>query len=179
MGRLQSLFTLGVLCALWSCSSPAPAPTGSSRGAADQCDEHRNNHYDALYRAKYFSSSSAVYERPIPEAVIALRCMSVEADAAPRLKDLAMRGSVAGQLYAAVGLRAVDKAEFEIRIAPLLSNHTKIPILGGDVYMEHEVALFAAAIVDGQLVTDFLPNLKHMLPELSVPPPTLTTDPEP
>ena len=161
-------------CALLVLTACGNAQDRSSEPANDRtatepksCAEHRAQSYAAVYTAKYFSSASAAAStnESTPRAVIALRCLVQEGDALRRLNDLASRGTLPGQLYAMVGLRALDQEEFRRRLPPYLSNSTVIEIEGDDRAARFPASEIASGISPGLIVKAFLPALVHLVPE--------------
>lgn len=139
---------------------------GSLSGAGDACLRYRDSGYDILYTAKTFSRGKVGPEGDItPVEVRALRCMVQESNAVTWLTDLVRAGTIPGQLYALVGLRALDQSEFKRLVRQYTSNRDTVRTHGGDIVMSHPIAVVVTGIESGEYVHDLLPDLRHLVPE--------------
>ena len=119
-------------------TSVSPAP------GAGSCADHRGSGYQALYDARAFAYDY-IGEAAMPVEVHALRCLSAEANAVEYLRDLLTRGSLAGQLYALVGLRALDAAEFARQSRTYEKRTDAVQRTGLDVVTKTPVAVIVGA----------------------------------
>lgn len=150
-----------------SACSGAKGDDGKQSATDSDCVRYRDSGYEALYTAKAFSSESIGPDaEAIPMEVRSLRCMSQEPDAVEWLRELVRRGTMPGQLYALVGMRALDQAEFKRIIHQYKSNNERVRMAGGDIAISHPVAMLATGIEQGIYVKEFLPMLRHLVPEL-------------
>lgn len=131
----------------------APTPRRECPGLTDEG-------YQPLYTARVFAQTNLGPGGDItPADVMALRCMTQEADAVELLRDLQRRGSLAGQMYALVGMRALDQAELERVLPKYATNEGTVLVAAGDIAAARRVSELARELRSTWYVQKLLPEL--------------------
>ncbi len=152
-----------LFCAIGACGAREPVT------ADDRCRAHRDNGYEALYGANVFASAHEGQGGDYtPREVEALRCMTRAPDAVELLRVLAQRGSLPGQLYALVGMRVLDQAEFERLLPRYAADESIVRTHAGDMAGTRRVAELARELRGTYHVKDLLPEL---YPRVAMPEP--------
>jgi hypothetical protein len=141
------------------------ASNGCSRSAVvvdPECSEHHESEYRSLYEAQFLSVPP--HADWLPPEILALRCIVREPDAVARLIELSQRGTLPGQVYALVGLRVLDEAEFERIVPRYKSNSASITFDGGDLSYSRTVSLLAQDIESWGFIPAYLPEMKDRIP---------------
>jgi hypothetical protein len=154
-------------------SEPAPDASRATEAlpkslikAGAGCSIHRESDYEVLRWAMSFKLIRTDWiDKIMFVEVEALACMTREPDAVARLRKLLHDGSLVGQLYALVGLRALDKERFDEIVRPYFSNETVVRTIKGDVSTLSSVADLADWIETGYCTRDLLPELIPLIPE--------------
>ena len=140
----------------------------SAAGAATQdCGEFQASRYEILHAASAFpidGTSGIGEDGKVLSEVRALRCLTSETDAVGKLRHLLDEGSLAGRLYALVGLRLLAPAYFNQAIHPYTCSEEKVLAAGGHIVTHVPVSGPAGAIGGGFYSESFLPHLKDTLP---------------
>jgi hypothetical protein len=154
----------GILFAAVACDRSTKTPAGNpppvAPADAAACQGFRDSSYDALYSAREFATGKVGFSgREIPQAVLALRCLTGEPDAVARLRDVIQRATMPGQLYALVALRLIDDREFDRTIERYRSSNEKVTTVSGDMVGEQPVAGLADAIAGGRYDVRLYPGI--------------------
>lgn len=148
-----------------SASLAAPLPIAPMPGRP--CLGLTDAGYQPLYTARAFAQTNLGPGGDItPAEVVALRCMTQEANAVELLRDLERRGSLAGQLYALVGLRALDPAGLERLLPRYATNEAPVQHHAGDIGGVRRVSDIARELRGTWYVQRLLPEL---YPRVAVP----------
>lgn len=139
-----------------------PDSRSSAQQNAEACVSTHGESFATLREANGLVGVPSMYETEgeVPRMLSALRCLVEDPDAVAELVRLLEEGSVAGQLYALIGLKVLDPGEFARRIPPYLSRPGKVELLGGDVSGMDDVSDVSAHIAEG-LYSVLMPASKY------------------
>jgi hypothetical protein len=130
-----------------------------ANGPAAECRPFYDTAYDALFTAKQFATEPIGFSgKVIPTEVHALRCLMAEPDALSRVRDLIAHGTLAGQLYALVALKALHAEEFARTVRPYTSSTQSVVTISGDLMKQEPVSALANLIARGEYSTRLYPG---------------------
>jgi hypothetical protein len=124
------------------------------------CDAFHKSNYEVLRSAEVLAGPAVGLEDITPDSVHALRCIAHERDAVQRLRALAHHGSTAGQLYALMGLRFLDRKEFARILPRYTASATTVRWVRGCIGGEESVAEIAGFIDQRLYAEGFLPEFR-------------------
>jgi hypothetical protein len=132
---------------------------GNAASPAAKCQPFHDSSYDALFTAKQFATEPIGFSgKVIPADVHALRCLMAEPDALSRVRDLIAHGTLAGQLYGLVGLRALHREEFARTVRSYASSTQSVVTISGDLMKQEPVSALADLIARGEYSAKLYPG---------------------
>jgi hypothetical protein len=109
----------------------------------------REQAYEAILKAHFFTSGGVGYAGTAPCALKGLLRLSQEPDAANAFADLTRRADLPGQMYALCGLFLTDEAHFDRAFKPYLNDQRDVAVMQGCVGTRMVVANLVRNIADG------------------------------
>jgi hypothetical protein len=105
---------------------------------------------EILGKARGIISTAAIHEEDgdIPRTLAAFRCVAQAPDAVEQFTRLLDNGSVPGQLYALIGLKALGPGVLASKIPPYLARKDRVVLMGGDVEVSQAVGTISSDILD-------------------------------
>ena len=171
MGSKQGLTTLLALL-VSACGSSIEDGKGTAEVAEQissvaltaECVPFHDSNYEALRDAQVLAGPSIGFEGKKSESVQALRCMTQELNAVPRLRNLTRTGTTVAQLYALMGLRILDEKEFKRLLPRYAADTTTVQTVSGCIGGQAAVATIANLIDQRSYIDEFLPELRATNP---------------
>jgi hypothetical protein len=129
-----------------ACSANATAQAEATR----PCLLGHDAALEIIGKARGIISAAAVHEEngDIPRTLAAFRCVVQAPDAVEQLLWLLDKGGVPAQLYALIGLKALNPAVFAGKIPAYLARKDRVVLMGGDVEARQTVGAVSADIRD-------------------------------
>ena len=110
--------------------------------------------YGVLLKERMFEGGAVGYAGITPPAVIALRTLLIEKNAAAAFRSLLTRATLAGQLYALCGLYFADPMRLLIEVQPYRALKVRVLTMGGCVIGVETADKIIEQIVDGTWPND-------------------------